>query len=204
MNKANKLFLMRHGITENNMNKITQPQDGNVKLSELGKQCCEANVPEILETLQATGKPFIVLVSTAKRTMQTAKYITKHAAATYELPELLEVNFGDFAGKPADHVIDGKTMEDYRQMLIAGDVNHRYPNGESIEEIRNRVLTVMAKVAKLREQFTVVIVGHNRFFRHFELEYRNIMLGEYYYPGMFGNEFMHSSLYDIDASFAND
>jgi broad specificity phosphatase PhoE len=95
-------------------------------------------------------------------------------------------------------------METYRKMLVDGHTNFKFPNGESFEDIRNRVLRVIGKVHMLRENYNVVIVGHNRFFRHFELEYRKQVTGEYYFAGMFGNEFMHCSLYDIDASFRND
>jgi broad specificity phosphatase PhoE len=185
------------------MNKITQPQDGDVQLSELGHQCCEGNVEEILETLKSAGQPYVMLISPAKRTRQTANYFKANASVTFSLPELLEVDFGDFSGKPEDHAINGFTMGDYRNELINGRTNFRFPNGESIEEVSNRVKKVLARVTELRASNTVVIVGHNRFFRHLELEYRKQKTGEYYYQGMFGNEFVHASLYDIDASFTD-
>jgi hypothetical protein len=134
------------------MNKITQPQDGDVQLSELGHQCCEGNVEEILETLKSAGQPYVMLISPAKRTRQTANYFKANASVTFSLPELLEVDFGDFSGKPEDHSINGFTMSDYRNELINGRTNFRFPNGESIEEVSNRVKMLLSRLNVIKTQ----------------------------------------------------
>ena len=95
-----KLFLIRHGETEANRNKILQGQKSGFYLSNLGKK----QVKSLAERLQVEQID-IVLSSDLERAKETTAEITLyHDCEVVYLPELRERSFGVLEGKLWDSV----------------------------------------------------------------------------------------------------
>lgn len=119
-----ELTLIRHGKTKGNLEKryigVTDEPLLEEEKNRLEKIAYE--VPELL------------FVSSRKRAKETAKILFP-GVEMVSLPELDEMNFGDFEGK---NYLDLKDNEVYQQYI---DSNGRtaFPGGESMEDFANRI-----------------------------------------------------------------
>jgi broad specificity phosphatase PhoE len=197
------VYILRHGETMNNRNGITQPADNNVELTTKALDELQDNMTEIVKALK--GRQVYVLCSPMKRTFQTALPILSALAKenTDQHVEfdsqLHEVNFGDFGGQKEGTVIDGQSMQDFRvltQQFYEGNVNgFKYPNGESMKSIDIRCKNIKLKMQNLMTDHAgsaVLVIGHNRFFRHLLVE-----LGVLQPTDMFNEKIPHAKLVNV-------
>jgi broad specificity phosphatase PhoE len=175
-----KVYLLRHGATRNNVQNITQSRADDIAL--LPSQDTEFTVQSLAK--QLSTQSINILCSPMLRAKQTvAPLISVLSAQSANvqmsiLNELSEVNFGDFGGQKEGFAIEGKTMQDYRdatQMWYANDQYFQYPNGESITDIVTRCRTILTTLAYYSDMIgmsdhDIVVVGHNRLFRHLLVE----------------------------------
>ena len=204
----NNIYLLRHGETDNNVQCITQPTDYSVPLNASALDELNDNMHDIVSVL--AGKPTYILCSPMHRTVQTVipivqelRNLSTHMTDVHMTIDsrLREVDFGDFGGQHESHSIDGSTMDDYRQTMQQCCVaihhhgrnrNCMYPNGESLLSIRNRckgVINSICQINKDNDDVNIVIVGHNRLFRHLLVE-----LGEWEPEKMFAEKLPHAKL----------
>lgn len=205
-----KVFLLRHGATQPNIDGITQDYNNDAELVEPAKLDLQRRLPDIVKQLEFSQVN--IICSTMFRAKQTAAELTKaltlagKSTVTSFSDSLKEVNFGDFGGKPDEASILGETMRDYRRKTssaYAGLIDDfRYPNGESLIEIRARIFrflfTLMYRIDEMRSlaqnaNIAYVIVGHNRLFRHILAE-----LDHTYAANMFASKLPHSELVEVD------
>ena len=144
-----ELVIMRHGQTPGNGAKqyvgfLDHP------LSEQGRA----------EALAAGVHPQItkVYVTPLRRTHQTAS-ICFPAAEQVIVDGLQEMNFGDFAGKSADDMVDDEAYRAWVDSYCEGPI----PHGESRAEFTKRICQALARLihgALARGEKRIVLVAH--------------------------------------------
>lgn len=143
-------YICRHGETENNKNKrlsgwIDTP------LTEVGAQ----------DALSAAGKvkgiAFDKVVSSDMgRAFVTAYIITRQLGSTVEIERnrgLREVNYGDLANQPYEAYPAGLTPDE--------NANYVMPNGESLVQMQQRVMTCIQALSSTNPNQTILLVAHD-------------------------------------------
>jgi alpha-ribazole phosphatase len=133
--KGYRITFIRHGATQGNA-------DGKyigVTDLPLSKEGAEV----LYEKAEQAGYPSFqrVYLSPMKRCLQTA-YIMTPNCQMIEIPELVEMDFGDFEGKAPAEL---KSDPAYAQFLKGG-LDNPPPNGESARQVVTRCLKAFAKI----------------------------------------------------------
>ena len=148
-----QIILVRHGRTPWNKDKIFRGTV-DIPLDEVGKQ--EASLAgEWLkgETIQDA------YASPLSRAMDTARAIAQHhGVPVQELPGLIDINYGDWQGVPLAEV-KVKYVDLYRQWETAPQTV-RFPNGETLDEVRARALAAVDEVMTLNPDKTILLSAH--------------------------------------------
>ncbi len=149
---GNTYTALRHGEAENNVRGIlNSTNEPSLHLTPKGKE-------QIAETLIKLSKPDLIFASPITRTQETARAVAAH----FGIPEteiitderIIEVQFGEFNGKPRDEYI-GKfenTVERYTKKL---------GNVESWSEVRARVGTFLSELESTYTGKNILIVSHD-------------------------------------------
>jgi len=144
-----KIFLIRHGETEHNRDKIVSGISDSM-LTETGKLQSKK-----LAGYFANEKIDTVYASPLSRAIETAREITTKKSLQVNCDERLrEINFGEWEGKSWDFV--HKTVSNWKE------IRHEYrsPNGETQQEVSERVLAFLGEIKKKHKEGSIVIVGH--------------------------------------------
>lgn len=153
-----KLYLVRHGQTINNVNHIIGGNN-DFPLTELGiKQAHE--VAERLDDIDA------IYSSALNRAKITAEIIGEHKGVKPKVcSELNEIDFGDFKGLTFAEVKE-KYYDEY--MTFRNDFsNFQAPNGESVEQVKERIKSIYEILLHGHFDDTVAIVAHQIVIRAF-------------------------------------
>ena len=149
-----KFFLIRHAETTANAGKITIGGKQGGTLSERGRRQAAA-----LGRRLAGERISEVYCSTSNRCVQTARIITKgQKCRTYFCDELREIDTGDLTGLSHEQ-IERKYPRAFD--LIFEDPSRKLPGGESLLDVRKRVMPLINSLADKEGNGTVVAVGHN-------------------------------------------
>lgn len=130
--KAYRIQFIRHGLTQGNL-------DGKyIGLTDEG--LCEQGRLELLEKVSKYKYPYAekIYVSPLKRCRESAELIYTNCTMRL-VPELREMNFGDFENKRAVELMD---REDYKSFLKGG-LDNPPPNGESMRDVVERCYWAM-------------------------------------------------------------
>jgi len=147
-----EIILVRHGETEWNVAEVFRGQI-DIDLNETGvKQAT------LLSEYLSTSAIEAVYSSPLKRAFKTAEIIAqRHKLKVNVDPDLIDFNFGKWQGLSHQEV-----KEKYRD-LYATWITHpeqvRMPDGETLEDVSQRVIRVRNKIIE-NHRGTVVIVGH--------------------------------------------
>lgn len=144
-----RLILVRHGETVENAAGILQGQSPG-KLSKKGiTQAKQAAIKLKNQKIK------YVYCSDLRRTKQTAKEITKHVKAPIcFIKEIRERNLGVFQRKPRE--LFRKYKEDNR----IDELRFKPKNGESIPELKKRVIKYFRQTLKRHKNDTVLWITH--------------------------------------------
>ena len=147
-----EIILARHGETEWNVAEVFRGQI-DIDLSEAGvKQA------ELLAGYLSTSTIEAIYSSPLKRALKTAEIIANpHKLEVNVEPDLIDFNFGRWQGLSHEAV-----KEKYGELYttwIAHPEQVRMPGGETLEDVRKRVIRVIDKVIK-KHKGTIIIVGH--------------------------------------------
>lgn len=140
-----KIYMSRHGESVNNTLNII---GGDCHITDQGKKYA-----------QFLGKYFdtttvCVWTSKLKRTKETAANITQ---SPLEWADLNEIYAGDFDGMVLGDI---KTYYPTRYHIRNSDkLNYGYPNGESYQDLKNRVYKVLNHL-DINNNNTVLIIAH--------------------------------------------
>ncbi len=145
-----QIDLIRHGSTIANEQKLYCGKS-DLPLSPKGQEALRLLVEKGGYSL-AEGRR--LCVSGLLRTRQTAEIL--YGATEYEvLPAFREIDFGDFELQNYEQL---KNRTDYQQWLSGDNARNRCPNGESGEDVANRVLPAFQ--ALLEDGRDAILITH--------------------------------------------
>lgn len=153
------IYLLRHGETV--WNRIGRLQGQiDVPLTRLGLSQADAMGRTLKEVLGT--QPDHLISSPLGRTRQTASIVAEHLGLHFDHietdPRLMEITLGDFDGAPGWDWINAQLSPEDLDRYHADRWNFRYPNGESSQDVQNRVGPVLEEVRA--RGGTSVIVAH--------------------------------------------
>ncbi len=147
-----QVILVRHGETEWNVEQIFRGRI-DIELNETGVKQAEL-LAEYLSNLKIDA----VYSSPLKRALKTAEMIASHHKLDVEIaPGLIDFDYGKWQGLPHQEVKD-KYKELYGKWL-KNPHQVKMPDGESLNDVRERALSVVDDVVAKYEG-TVVLVSH--------------------------------------------
>ncbi len=139
------IYFVRHGETEWNKKKILQGHKDS-PLTLKGKKNAE-NLGKTLEK----KKIEVIYTSDLGRCVQTAEIINKYLKTKLvKTPKLRERDFGS---------LNGKLNKEVEKMLDLFNPNEKAPDGESFNQLKNRVINFL-KLLKKKKLERVLIVAH--------------------------------------------
>lgn len=148
-----RLWLVRHGEPEEEArHRCYGALD--VGLSGKGR----AQMAQVAEYSRA--EPIAVIYSSPRsRALEGARIIAAARTCPVEIvPDLREIDFGDFEGFTYDEIA-ARYPEIYRRWMEA-PTEVRFPNGEAFDDMRVRVLRAVEAIRREREGQTIMIVSH--------------------------------------------
>lgn len=148
------LLIVRHGQTAWNKDLHFRGR-ADLTLDETGLKQAEA----IAHRIAADYQPAVILSSPLQRARQTAEVIARSLNLSVQ-PEgkLVDIDYGEFTAlSPAE--AEAKFQEFYRAWL---NVPHivRFPQGESLDDVRARLTDLLRRVTELYPTGQVVLVAH--------------------------------------------
>jgi alpha-ribazole phosphatase len=151
-----RVYLVRHGETE--WNTIMKAQGhSDVPLSDAGRRQADC-----LGKRLATEKFKGLYASDLKRARETAAIISKHqqhnCPAIETLPELRELNFGEWEGMTMQEV--AALFNDDLKRWWENPVSVRIPGGETMGELADRCLGALKQIVRRHNGGNVLIVTH--------------------------------------------
>jgi broad specificity phosphatase PhoE len=167
-----RLFLVRHGSTEQNERKpfVLQGCEIDGPLTELGREQSAA-VGQALREFRIHA----VYASPLRRAAETATEIARHHGLPVEIvPDLRECSVGRWEGKSWEMIrADDASTHD---AFFADPVNRPHPGGESYGDLLRRVAPAMRQILETNPGRNVVVVSHNMVNRAWLAEYVGIEL----------------------------
>lgn len=153
-----KLLLVRHGNTKGNSAKRFWGQT-DVELSATGIRQAKR-----LRDRLATERIDAIYTSNLRRASVTAEIIaSRHQLAVITCAELHEINFGKFEGLTFKEI--SQLHPELVKIWPTRGLDFKYPGGESIADLNNRVIKFLDRLKKHSPEETILIVAHNGILR---------------------------------------
>ncbi len=153
------LYIIRHGETDLNKAGIVQGRGMNTDLNETGRKQGESFYRAYKNV------PFDKIYTSAlKRTHQTVKGFIDSGIPWEQLSGLDEMAWGDYEGKAVSEETRGrfkKIMQSWKE----GDLDVRFENGESPNEVQTRQKEAVKVIMSHPEESTILICMHGRAMR---------------------------------------
>ncbi len=185
--KTKRLYIIRHGETELNKQKIVQGSGIDADLNDTGRAQAEAFYQSYQDI------PFDkVYTSKLKRTHQTVAKFIESGIPWEQLAGLDEVAWGDYEGRKHSPELD-VNFKKLIKSWASGDYDNKAVGGESPNEVHARQVEAMDHILKQEQEKTVLICMHGRALRLLLCELMN-------QPFKNMDEFPHqnTSLYILD------
>lgn len=133
--KGYRIHFIRHGITSANLN--------GEYIGITDEPLCDEGIKEIKSKIDTYEYPKVqkVYSSPLRRCTETADLIYPDCFRVI-VPELCEMNFGDFEGKKA---VDLMGKDEYKQ-FIKGGLDNPAPNGESMRSVVERCFKAITSI----------------------------------------------------------
>ncbi|WP_312277822.1 2,3-diphosphoglycerate-dependent phosphoglycerate mutase GpmB [Kosakonia cowanii] len=148
-----QVYLVRHGETLWNAERRIQGQSDS-PLTDKG----ETQARQVAERAKALGITHII-TSDLGRTRRTAEIIADICGCDVTLePRLRELNMGVLERRPLDSLTEEE--EGWRRQLVNGTADGRIPEGESMQELSERMHAVLAACLELPEGSRPLLVSH--------------------------------------------
>jgi broad specificity phosphatase PhoE len=147
------IYIARHGETESNAERRFQGQQDS-PLSARGRQ----QAVELAERL--AGLPLAAVYSSdLGRALRTAEAVAdRHGLAVRSHPGLREINVGRWTGRLYADLerADPEAIARWRTRPL----EHRFPDGESIADVRARALRALDEIAARHRGAAVAVITH--------------------------------------------
>jgi len=149
-----KYYLVRHGDTAWNRDQWRYRGCADIPLDDVGLAQARATAG-VLADAGLTA----VYASPLKRALNTAEIIAQGAGLTARpLPDLIDIHYGAWQGLTQD-----EARASYPELFVRWELAPhlvRFPDGESLDDVRGRIMKALLGVAMLHPQGTVCLVGH--------------------------------------------
>ncbi|ANI84588.1 MULTISPECIES: 2,3-diphosphoglycerate-dependent phosphoglycerate mutase GpmB [Kosakonia] len=148
-----QVYLVRHGETQWNAERRIQGQSDS-PLTEKG----ETQAWQVAERAKALGITHII-ASDLGRTRRTAEIIADACGCEITLePRLRELDMGVLERRHIDSLTEEE--EGWRRQLVNGTADGRIPDGESMQELSDRMHAALATCLELPEGSRPMLVSH--------------------------------------------
>ncbi|MDV5355142.1 2,3-diphosphoglycerate-dependent phosphoglycerate mutase GpmB [Enterobacter asburiae] len=148
-----QVYLVRHGETHWNAERRIQGQSDS-PLTDKG----ETQARQVAERAKALGITHII-TSDLGRTRRTAEIIADICGCDVTLePRLRELNMGVLERRPLDSLTEEE--EGWRRQLVNGTADGRIPEGESMQELSERMHAALATCLDLPQGSRPLLVSH--------------------------------------------
>ncbi|AZI89000.1 phosphoglycerate mutase GpmB [Kosakonia sp. CCTCC M2018092] len=148
-----QVYLVRHGETLWNAERRIQGQSDS-PLTDKG----ETQARQVAERAKALGITHII-TSDLGRTRRTAEIIADICGCDVTLePRLRELNMGVLERRPLDSLTEEE--EGWRRQLVNGTADGRIPEGESMQELSERMHAALAACLELPQGSRPLLVSH--------------------------------------------
>lgn len=187
------IYIIRHGETDLNKLGIVQGRGMDTNLNNRGRIQAEAFYQAYKHV------PFDkVYTSTLKRTHQTVQKFIENNIPWTQYPGLDELAWGIYEGKENTELVQS-AFHDMIHQWEEGGLHHKFEQGESPLEVKERQLTVLENLIEENDDQNILICMHGRALRLFLCLLTNKPLSEMdsfphfnttlYKVGYDGNEF---------------
>ena len=148
-----QVYLVRHGETLWNAERRIQGQSDS-PLTDKG----ETQARQVAERAKALGITHII-TSDLGRTRRTAEIIADICGCDVTLePRLRELNMGVLERRPIESLTEEE--EQWRRQLVNGTADGRIPEGESMQELSDRMHAALAACLELPQGSRPLLVSH--------------------------------------------
>lgn len=148
-----KLFLVRHGETLWN-HALRYQGHTDISLSESGIEQARA-LARRLKSIQFAG----FYSSDLRRAYDTACILAEpHGAEVQRMPELREINFGDWEGLTREEII--RLYPEISRQWWSQPLETRLPGGETLEEVADRSVRGLQTIAARHPDDQVLVAAH--------------------------------------------
>ncbi|WLI75544.1 2,3-diphosphoglycerate-dependent phosphoglycerate mutase GpmB [Kosakonia sp. H02] len=148
-----QVYLVRHGETQWNAERRIQGQSDS-PLTDKG----ERQARQVADRAKALGITHII-ASDLGRTRRTAEIIADVCGCDIMLePRLRELDMGVLERRHIDSLTEEE--EGWRRQLVNGTDNGRIPDGESMQELSDRMHAALASCLQLPEGSRPMLVSH--------------------------------------------
>jgi alpha-ribazole phosphatase len=148
-----RVIFVRHGETEYNVESRYQGHT-DTNLSEAGLQQAAAVAARLRHESIAA-----IYTSDLSRASETARAIASYHGLTVKSDQSLrECAFGEWEGLTVTQIAE-RYPEIFRNYL-RDSVTHRAPGGERLEQLQDRVVCAIGRLAEMHPDDTVVVVTH--------------------------------------------
>jgi broad specificity phosphatase PhoE len=149
-----RLYLVRHGESQANVEGVFSNRDVDHPLTELGRWQARA----LAEWLDPKGVS-AVYASPIRRAQQTAGAVsTRVGAPIVTCEELREVNVGDLEGRRDEKA--WAVYHDVVQRWRRGELEARFPGGENGFRAHERVGGILSQIADRHPAESVAVISH--------------------------------------------
>ncbi len=148
-----KLLLARHGDTKLNSARMFVGHT-DAELSALGHRQAEK-----LRDRLAAERVDVIYSSDLRRAVATAKTIaSKHRLDVITCPELREINYGKLEGLTFEEI--KRLYPEVAELCAEWSLQLKFPDGESFDELEQRVSKFLDKLKQHAPEQTILIVAH--------------------------------------------
>lgn len=150
-----RLYIMRHAQTEYNKKGIIQGSEVDSDINKFGD-----NQSSLFYDYYKSIPFDMVYVSALKRTYQTVRRFTEAGIPCKKLKEFNEISWGINQGKSDD-------LKEYEELInswLSGDLDNKFENGESPNEMSERLVRGFDKIIKENHE-NVLLCIHGRALR---------------------------------------
>lgn len=155
------LYIIRHGETDLNKRNIVQGRGINSDLNAHGQLQAEAFYKAYKHV------PFDKIYTSAlKRTHQTVQKFIDSGIPWVQYPGLDELAWGVYEGMESSDATK-KAFVDMTNYWVSGELHHKFENGESPLEVKERQLEVLEKLIEKNDDENILICMHGRAMRLF-------------------------------------
>lgn len=157
--QTKRLYIIRHGETDLNKNKVVQGRGVDADLNDTGRQQAEDFHQHYKDI------PFDkVYISDLKRTRQTASKFIEKGIPWEQLAGLDEFSWGIYEGKKHSFELN-VGFDKLIKSWASGDYDNKAEGGESPNEVHARQVKAMDHILAQKQEKTVLVCMHGRALR---------------------------------------